>query len=141
MLVKAHPLVTAEWPWITEVPAYDFEIATNTVHLGIYVRRVSGDRWHTLAGLVNHVVVAQDMRRRGLGAEAVSAALVWLEAVGVPYALLHCYKDGAEFYARCGFHPAPNFPAPLHRGERVSMMARVGKAYWPDSPVRFVEPW
>lgn len=139
-LIKAHPLVTAEWPWVTDLPPYDFEIATESVHLGVYVRRVSGSSWHTLAGLINHVVVAPELRGGGLGSAAVSTAAAWLAGAQVPYAILHTYSDQAGFYERLGFVHAPNYPAPAHRGRRVSLVAEL-TARWPDDPVEYVEPW
>lgn len=136
-----HPLVRAEWPDLPDIPPYDYAVATDDVHVGVYVRRVSGDEWHTLAGLVNHVVVAPNKRGNGLGREALELVLGWLEEVGVPYALLHATTESGSFYAHLGFHPVPNFPAPSHNGYRVSMVALVGKQFWPDGPVRYVEPW
>lgn len=140
MLVTAHPLVTAEWPWVTEVPAYDFQVATDHVHLGVYVRRVSGHGWHRLTGLINHVVVAPEARGKGHGTAAVVAADDWLDTIGVPFALLHSSREGAGFYRRLGYVDAPNFPAPTHRGERVSLVAEL-ELRWPSDPVVYVEPW
>lgn len=135
-----HPLVKAEWPDLTDAPPYDFAIATDDVHLGVYVRRVAGEGWFTLAGLVNHVVVAPDLRGEGLGSAAVSTAAAWLASVRVPFAILHCQPDSVKFYGRLGFVAAPNFPAPSHHGYRVSMVAELTER-WPDEPVTFVEPW
>lgn len=140
LLSTVHPLVHAEWPHTTDLPAYDFQLAGHDAHLGVYVRRVSGDGWHTLAGLVNHVVVALDARGQGVGRRTVAEALLWLDSVRVPFALVHCDPDGAGFYEALAFRPAPNFPAPSHNGPRVSMVREVG-GRWPAGPVRYVEPW
>lgn len=136
-----HPLVKAEWPHIASVPEYDFQIATDDVHLGVYVRRISGRGWYALAGLVNHVVVTPEKRGQGIGSWAVREACRWIAGVRVPFALLHCDPKDEWFYRRLGFNPAPGFAAPSHRGPRMSMVAELAGVPWPGGQTVEADPW
>lgn len=140
-MIPAHPLVRAEWQHIVEVPAYDYQIATEEFHLGIYVRRVSGVGWHELVGLINHVVVARESRGHGIGSAIVTESLAWLQRNHVPLVHVHCDSITSDFYKRFGFVVASGWPAPDHHGPRISMVAKLNRTAWLGDPVEYVEPW
>jgi len=54
-------------------------------------------------GVIGNVIVREDFRRRGLGRLIMKAALDWLHARGVRWALLDATADGYPLYLSLGF--------------------------------------
>jgi GNAT superfamily N-acetyltransferase len=107
--------------------------------VGVALGHVDGDG----NGIVDHLAVAADMRRRGLGRGLLSALESGARSLDVRQLTLGSSEEAVGFYGRCGYHGRLllQFAPPAHRDEIAPLFADFAllQTQWQDVPQLWVQ--